>query len=238
MKIETGRAASGRIRASLELSPARAIWLLSAAALALLIVHVTLQVLHYQAGGVHWLLKDTFDVDEEQNIPTWFSATLLLLSALLLFSIARVEREEQSAGAGYWKALGIGFVFLSLDEVAGIHEMLNTWVEQLRGDSEFNWAYVGAPVFVMVALVFVRFLARLPRRTRNGMCGAGIIYGSGAVGIEIVSHLYLKSHDIDTLGYNLYTALEEGLEMAGLIYFIHVLMAYMETLPVLKAPSR
>ncbi len=212
--------------------------MLGGAAVVLLVVHVTIQVLHYRVGEVHWLLKDTFDVDEEQNVPTWFSAMLLLISALLLFTIAGVKRDEQSADVGYWKALAIGFVWLSLDEVAGIHEILNTVPDELRGDSEFSWTYIGAPVFVIVALLFLRFLFRLPRRTRNGMFWAGILYGSGAVGIELASHFYLKNHDIDTLGYNLQTALEEGLEMAGVIFFINVLMAYMKTIPSLSAPPR
>lgn len=133
--------------------------------------------------------------------------------------------------------LAIGFLCLSLDEVAGIHEVLNTIPDELHGESEFNWTYLGTPVFVIVSLVFVRFLSRLSRTVRNGICAAGIIYGSGVMGIEFLSHLYLKTHDIDTLGYNLLTPLEEGLEMAGVILFIHVLMTYMKTIPALKAPS-
>jgi hypothetical protein len=236
---QTGERSTGeRIRVSLDLSPRSVTLFLSIAAMALLILHVTLQVFHYQVGEVHWLLKDAFDVDEEENIPTWFSAMLLAFSALLLFTIARCKRDEHGAGAGYWKALAIGFVWLSLDEVAGIHETFNTWADEFRGDSEFSWVYAGAAVFVMVAVLFVRFLLQLPRRTRFGMCAAGILYGCGALGIEIVSHFYLGSHDMDNLSYNLQTAVEEGLEMAGVILFIHVLTTYMQSLPGLKSPSR
>ena len=237
MDTASDRTAGGRIRVGLDLLPESMLRLLGAGAVALLVVHVTLQVLHYQVGEVHWLLKDAFDVDGEENVPTWFSAALLLFSALLLFTIARVKRDDRAADAGYWKGLAIGFVWLSLDEVAGIHEILNTWADELRGDSEFSWAYLGAAVFGIAGLAFVRFLSRLPSRTRNGVYGAGVMYGSGVIGIEIASNLYLKSQDIDTLGYNLLTALEEGLEMAGVIFFIYVLMTYMRTIQVLRAPS-
>ena len=38
---------------------------------------------------------------------------------------------------------------------------------------------------------------------------------------------YLEDHDIDTLGYNLLTPVEEGLEMFGVVLFIDCLLRYM-----------
>jgi len=237
METEAQREPRGAIRVLLDLSPETMLRALGLAILFLLVVHITLQVLHYRVVEIHWLLKDAFDVDEEQNIPTWYSAATLLFSAFLIFSIDQAKRAEGAWGTGYWRALGWGFVWLSLDEVAGIHEIFNTWMDEVRGDSEFSWAYIGAAVIGIVGLLFVRFLSRMPKRLRNGVYVSGAIYSIGVVGVEIVSNLYLKSSSIDTLGYNMLTALEEGLEMVGVAYFIYVLMSYMRTIPALNASS-
>ncbi len=58
----------------------------------LLAVHVTLQVWHYQWHEVPWLLRQIFDLDEEDSLPTWYSASTLLLASILLFLIGRHKR--------------------------------------------------------------------------------------------------------------------------------------------------
>jgi len=50
---------------------------------------------------------------------------------------------------------------------------------------------------------------------------AGVIYASGAIGIERYS-----GDDVNTLGYNMLTALEEGLEMFGVILVIYTLLDF------------
>jgi len=236
MGASTQRGGGELVRAMMDFSPAGVFKLLIAIAAALLAIDLVLQSYHYLVGEVHWLLKDAFDVDAEENFPTWFSSMILLFSAFLLFTIANAKRHSGEKGSGYWRGLAFGFVFLSLDEVAGIHETFNTWADEIRGDSEFSWAYFGAAIIGIVGLIFVRFLATLPARFRKLFYVSGAIYAAGVVGAEIASNLYLKVNHIDSLGYNLWAAFEEGLEMAGIILFIWVLLSYMKTIPQLVVP--
>jgi hypothetical protein len=50
---------------------------------------------------------------------------------------------------------------------------------------------------------------------------AGIIYACGAIGVERYS-----GTDINSLGYNMLTGLEEGLEMSAVIFIIYALLDF------------
>jgi len=77
-----------------------------------------------------------------------------------------------------------------------------------------------------IGVGFIPFLRRLPRPTAGLFILAGAIYVGGAVGMEIIG----EPLDSDTLTYNLLTAVEEGMEMCGVIVFMHALLRYMKGL--------
>lgn len=189
-------------------------------ALVLLINHVMLQVFYYGWDAGHWLLRDMFDVDEEENFPTYFSSFILLLSAGLLYAISCRKAEEQDRFTRHWLGLSVIFLALSMDEVAGMHEAVNTV-------TDFPWTEPLAIVPVVVALIYVRFLIQLPVTSRIGFLAAGCLYVGGAIGVEHLTDWYLESHSMNALGYNLLTPLEEGMEMFGIILFINTLLGYM-----------
>ena len=70
-------------------------------------------------------LSALFDLNQEANIPTWFSSMQLLMVGLLLgvFAHAKYDWRQRSASLGL-VALSLLFVLLSLDEVACLHENL------------------------------------------------------------------------------------------------------------------
>jgi hypothetical protein len=78
-------------------------------------------------------LSRLLDVDLEHSIPTFFSECLLVSSAGMLALISRVARRQSDPLAGYWKWLGVGFFWLALDEVAGVHEALTRPVQIALG---------------------------------------------------------------------------------------------------------
>ena len=55
---------------------------------------------------------------------------------------------------------------------------------------------------------------------------AGAIYGGGAVGVE-----HFTDSEVNSLHYNMWTALEEGMEMLGVIVFIYALLDYLRGSP-------
>jgi hypothetical protein len=192
---------------------------LSGAASVLVGLHVALMVVHYEYVHIPWLIRQLFDLDEEQSFGTWFSVVILLFTAWILLLYARQRRESGDPWHRQWWLLGLGFVLLSIDELVGLHETLNTAID-------VSWTVPAAFAVAGVALAFLPFLRHLPARTGMLFVCAGVIYVGGAVGVEAATVPMERRHQLDTLAYNLTTALEEGMEMAGVILFLHALLAH------------
>ena len=109
--------------------------------------------------------------------------------------------------------LSVGFLALSIDEVAGLHESINTAIE-------ISWAYPAA-VLVLVLILglsFIPFLLSLERRLAVLFVTSGLIYISGVLGVEVLS----EDMDEDSMAYGFATAVEEGMEMLGALLFLSV----------------
>lgn len=79
-------------------------------------------------------LVPLFNVNYEQNIPTLFSVILLLLSGSLLALIFCLHRKQHSKLRIYWAILSLGFIYMSIDEFAELHEKLSNHISPLIGD--------------------------------------------------------------------------------------------------------
>jgi len=187
----------------------------------LLTVHIMLTVIHYRFAELPWLLRELFDVDEEESVPTWFSSSLLLLTAAVLFLIANLSRQNKDQYAGYWLGLGLGFAFMSIDEIAGFHETLNSVTET-------SWAVPGLILVLVIGVSYLKFLSSLPAPTAVRFMMSGAIFVGGAIGVELATEPYLYDDALDTLGYNLWTPVEEGMEMGGVILFLSSLFDYIK----------
>ena len=85
-------------------------------------------------------LGDLDNQFRESGIVTYTSAALLALTAAMSLRIGRLRR----AGAGWswrdprivWLAIGLGFVWLALDDLAQIHENLDRLLHRLAGIEE------------------------------------------------------------------------------------------------------
>ena len=64
-------------------------------------------------------------------------------------------------------------------------------------------------------------------RTRWLFVIAGAAFVGGTIVIEHLADYYIEAFDTDNLGYEFMTALEEALEMAGVVIFIHALLAHL-----------
>ncbi|WP_221032468.1 hypothetical protein [Actomonas aquatica] len=184
-------------------------------------IHVLLTVIHYRFTELPWLFRQIFDVDEEDSFPTWYSAMALLFTALTLAAHAWGQTDQaQNQGLIAWRVLAAGFLFLSIDEIAGMHETLNSV-------TEMSWAIPGGIVALGVGVFYLRFLRRLPLGVAVGFCIGGAIYVGGAVGIELLTEPFLENDALDTLPYNIWTAVEESMEMGGVLVFLGVLIKHM-----------
>lgn len=174
-------------------------------------------------------LIDLLSVNVEESIPTWFSTLLLFATAVLLFFIWGVKRRQQAALTPYWLGLAITFVYLSMDEGAAIHETVVDPLSQAfnpTGYLTFAWQIIFFPLVLLFALIYLRFLWRLPRRTAKLMVAAGIVYVGGAVFIEAISANQWYLHDGVTFRYLAIATVEEWFEMLGATLMIYTLLDY------------
>lgn len=179
-------------------------------------------------------LVPLFNVNYEQNIPTLFSVILLLISGALLGVICCLHRKQHSEVSVYWGILSLGFIYMSIDEFAVLHEKLSNHITPLiedyaHGVLRFSWIIPAAILLLFLGLFFFKFLFSLPKTTRVNFITSGTIYLAGAIGMELPGAYYSALHGLENLTYSLITTLEESLEMLGLILFISALLDYLST---------
>lgn len=175
-----------------------------------------------------------FYLDQERNLPTWFTSLLLIMNGLLLLLIAHRTRLMKLPHMWYWLILGVVFVGLSLDETAQLHEKLIEPVRTLfdtSGYLYFAWIIPAVIALVVGGLLYIPFFMRLPAKTRNMFFLAGLIYIGGVILLEALAGDYYAVLDVIQDGqhdmrYALMAHVEETMEMIGLLVFFYALNSY------------
>lgn len=187
-----------------------------------------------------------FDLDEEPNVPTFYSAASLLFAALILAAIAGSERAAGDRFARHWAGLAVLFVFLAVDEGAAIHEEVGVLLAphlETSGLLYYRWLIPYGAITVAVALLSIPFLRHLPAKTRILFLAAGVIYVTGALGFEALqgrlderdtrrelaqreAGLEVTRDEASYAAYGVLATCEELLEMIGVVLFIHALLDY------------
>ena len=182
-----------------------------------------------------------FNLDEEANIPAWFSSMQLLLIGLVMLLAAGSPLRGRDGLRGLLMLLGCAFVFLSMDEAAAVHEKVTTVMSRISWAPRFSgghgiWMFVYFALAAAALVVLFRPILRLIRSYPQDVLGvfAGlVILGAGAVGVEAVGYEIVG--DNATAGLKtLQVAAEEFLEMLGgtVILVATVRFAAREELPV------
>jgi hypothetical protein len=169
----------------------------------------------------------------EWNLPTLYTALLLVLCALSTALMAMGVRKTNGKFGAHWWALAAGFAYIAVDEILGIHEKAHAIPYLVAGPSlklggvlHFAWVIPAAIVVLVVGLSFIPFLRHLPPRLRNGCLIAGTIYVGGAVGMELPLGWWAERMGTHNLGYALIDAVEESMEMLGLNLFLLVMLEH------------
>ena len=212
---------------SIRLDSRRVVFTLIAVATLLLMAHLTLLAVTVITGHDRILgLVGLFDLNRENNVPSFFSGSLFLLNGLLLWLVSQLPSRRYRVTV--WYALAIVFVFLSYDELFGIHELLTTPMRDALGTSGllyYPWmvAYV-VPLLALIAW-FLPAWRTLDGVARRRLIVAGSLYFLGAVVMEMFGGAYDEAFGRQRdLGWGLLVAVEESLEMAGLIALVHALL--------------
>ena len=189
-----------------------------------LVAHCVVQVGIYGFGAEkHWL--DSLNMDRELNLPTLFSSSLLLISALLM---QRLGHNSNPDAADDWRLLSKIFIFLALDEALQIHEILIIpgLRHQVHPALASTWVVPYAALALIMLWKFRSFLGSIPRATATGLLRSGAVYVGGAIGMEMIGSFAVRSSLIrlHSPWYGAITGLEETLELVGIILLIDALM--------------
>ena len=231
------------------IAPRDATRLLGGTLATLVAIPILLGIVRLATGRDNLLgLVPMFDVTLETNVPTWFSGGLLVMASMLLMLIARngqLGRPALLAGSRpvQWYGLALIFAYLSLDEIAQLHERTTAPVRSLLGtEGVLYWAWVIPAMLVAVAIgaLYSRFVMRLPPRTARWFVIAAVVYVGSATGGDILGGAIRMAQveaGTERFLHWLVSLVEETGEMGAIVLFIHVLLRHVADAAFSSAPS-
>lgn len=173
-------------------------------------------------------LAEFFLLNAEKNFPTMFNFGLILVNVVLCSIIALVAFASEGRWRWHWAALALILMFLSFDEAAQIHERfapLGAYFVEAEGIFRFSWVVPAAPAVLIGGLLFFRFVLSQPRHISNLIILSGLVYLSGAIGMEMASAYHVENGgEYGSFTYHLIAGAEEVIEMFGMALFSYALM--------------
>ena len=202
---------------------------------------------HLRPGLVNPDLFRFVNLTEEANLPTWFSALLWQVAAMLAFFIANRHRTGGWPHRAYWIGMVPLFLFLSLDEAGKVHESIGDVIgrnSESTGWREYtySWVLFGMALVTLVGVAYTRLLVRLRRPFALLLILSAAVFLLGAVVVESISASAHKG-TIDRLPFGQtfarMIAWEETLEKLGAILLIHTLLRVLalDAPPYLARPA-
>lgn len=216
------------------LKPERIFVMLLIAMAVVLVGHIISAVLRWTVPlGDGFALSLGFDVDQEISVPTWFSQTCLLLAGGAALMVGLTRRSKQLGQHRPWVGIAAILSLMSLDEGSSLHELIAAPLgRQLETEGTwlyFAWVLVGLALVAVVALLYIRFWWRLPRKTRVLVALAAFMYVAGAIGLEILGGYRITTVGVDVV-YMFLAGAEETLEMLGAIVAVYAFLDYLRTI--------
>ncbi|MGF9661626.1 hypothetical protein AAIH25_07140 [Arthrobacter crystallopoietes] len=158
--------------------------------------------------------KAFVDIGAESNLPTWWNASLLFLTAVLAAAAAVAADPGRPRLA--FGVVAAAAAYLSVDETAGLHErlarpMLAAGVET----PTYPWLILGTAMGLLGAAVLCLAGRALPREIAPRLALALACYAGGALGVEAINGSLREGGPGILFSAGL--MLEEGLEMTACI---------------------
>lgn len=176
------------------------------------------------------------DLDREANLSTWVSTVQLALIGALAIALAWLR------GRRGWLWIGLGFLYLSADELAQIHE----WIGEVMWHSPFRlgfiappypWVLLFGPPFLAFGVWMARFAARelaewpdLRRRI-----GIGLVLLFLAIPLEIVGG---KLEGMSARLLRVESTTEETCELLGEIVLLVAMLNAVSRSVIRRVPER
>ena len=168
---------------------------------------------------------DAINLDEEFNLTAIYSGMLIGMASFLLNKLAELSGEGKKKK---WKLLSRIFFFLAIDEIFQIHELfvIPEFRQYVHPSLASIWVIPYATISVYFAIKFVPFFVSQGRKISQLSLISGIIYVTGAIGVEACNSWLVMTGEISRQGfwYEAIAGIEEFLEMTGIIIFIYALL--------------
>lgn len=199
------------------------------------------EIIHHTVG-----FPEVFDgfrhinLDSEHSVPSWWSSSLMLVSAMIMYAFSRFDQGRGLYQSTIWLPLAVVFFFLSLDEAAGFHESIMAPLRNLLDlDGIFYFAWVIPAFFVLIifGLLILRQFLALPRKIQVQFAICGTIYVSGALGMELIGGMLTASGEGASASYSMSIIVEEGFEIIGLTVFFVSLIKQLDQHVLPKASN-
>jgi len=146
----------------------------------------------------------------ENNVGAWWSGMLLLLAAAFALDGAaarHASRRERSA----WGAFAAALLVLSFDEVASLHEFL------VSSSLEYI-ALLAVPLAGLIGYAWLELLRAGHRRLPLLMLLAFVLLGT----VPLQEYIQHSRDWSNPLVYGLRAAIEEGIELAGILLLVSI----------------
>jgi len=198
---------------------------------------ITLNIIDLIVGQPSWQITRLINIDIESNVPTWFSSIILAIAAFLSYKCSLAVGEERYKKRT-WQLLSLGFLAMSCDEVAMIHEHLgatiNKYFTGLKGLNS-TWIVILGPFVLILVFIFIIMM----KKSLIGSKKASRILLFG-VGMYIVGAFFLEA-TVNVLNKGNLTVLlpaehiiEELFEMSGAVIIIKGLLEHYKFLTKTK----
>jgi len=180
--------------------------------------------------AIHRLYR-LFYVDLETNVPTWWSAMLLLSSGAVAALLAARSHRAQDRRWFDWLTLAALFVALAADEAASLHELLQKPVRTLLGSEHWLRYPLIVPGTLIGLVLIVRFRSFMGTLgpTRRRLAIAAAVFATGALGFETIGGWFAPEAIGPNTTYLALTTIEETLEMIGSTLALLALLRHLES---------
>ncbi|EMR03865.1 hypothetical protein [Cesiribacter andamanensis] len=215
---------------TIRLRPNYIIYLFGSIIALLILAHIAGLVIFYyfRHTGSYYTLE-YFNFASENNFPTFFSSMQLLCCSLVLALIAIIHKKRGLKWVWHWAGLSALFLFMSLDESLMIHETVSIKTRQymnLQGENFFVWIIPYSLLVLLVGIAYLRFLFGLPLYVRQRVILAAAVFVTAAIGLEAVESYYFTITGVLDFNFAMLIALEEAMEMIGILLFLYTLFHY------------
>ena len=156
------------------------------------------------------------DVIEENNLPTWWATTVLILGAVACALVSNLSGPRGVRRR--WAGLSALLALLSLDEMTSLHERLDRIVAGRidLGDYPFLWVVPGAIVGTVVLAGVLTLARQAPAPARRWLVAGFALVLASALGGEVLQGLQLARGSTGPL-YVITVHAEEAGETLGAI---------------------